>query len=511
MLLKDKIYVFELREQFLQKIVDEWEVKWQEDFDEFVSFDALKSKNAFLESLLADIEENLHQQRNGQAKKYLFSKDFLRRFIFEYGAREVRIQTHSRTAIALYLGYKNWEDFVEQNKEIDNQTVNINYVNVDESLLPALSKTQLISLNNEPYAVFQEVKPRSAKNLFRLLYSILTIILIGVGGYFLFNWWITRPFSADELKNVQFKIIKTVGQYPQAVRIMYDLGKIDRVQNVEVELGVGKIVSINNIIGYITKSNKLKDTIAQTYFYPGIYQLKLFVNNRAVKELKHIVYSHPNKWTAWGNGLAYEKSWTTNISTVKNYIQDGVFHFDPKELRNDIKSENDYSNAIHALTQDFGVRMDSMTFEARMKNPESEGGEGCYDMHITTGDKNFNFVNAGFTRFGCADYAKLTVGKTIFRRITDHPGKNYDLHEFGVNQNEWNNFKIKILGDIIEVFINDKSVFKNTYERNKDFSDLIDTRFTFNGAGSIDWVKISNSYTGKIVYQTDFNEEEKTQ
>lgn len=504
MLLKDRVYLYELREQFLQKIVDDWEVKWQDDFEEFNSFDTLKSRNAFLESLLTDIEENLHQQLNGESKKYLFSKDFLRRFIFEYGGKEVRIQTHSRTAIALYLGYKNWEDFLEKNKEVGNQTVNINYVNINESLLPTLSKTQLIQLSNESFTTFQEVEPKSRKNILRFLYGIIALTFIGVSAYFLLDWWISRPFSSDELKDVQFKVIKTVGQYPQAVRIAYDLGKINRVKNVEVELGVGRAVTINSVIGYITKSNKLSDTIAQTYFYPGIYRLKLIVNNREIKEFKHIVYSYPNKWTAWGNGIAYEKSWATNISTVKTYIKDGVFHYDPKDLRNDIKSENDYKNAIHTLTQDFGVRMDSMTFEARMKNPESEGGEGCYNMEMTATDKNFNYVSAGFTMFGCTDFAKLSVGETVFRRLTAHQGKNYDLHEFGVNQDEWNNFKIKVLGNLVEVFINDISVFKNIFEGHERFGELIDTRFVFNGAGTIDWVKVSNSYTGKVMYQTDF-------
>jgi hypothetical protein len=511
MLLKNRVYLYELREQFLQKIVDDWEVKWHEDFDEFVSFEALKSKNAFLESLLADIEENLHQQLNGESKKYLFSKDFLRRFIFEYGRKEVRIQTHSRTGIALYLGYKNWEEFLERNKDLDSQTVNINYVNINESLLPSLRKTQVLPLTNEPYSVYQEIKPQPKKNSRKLFYGALLLALAGGIGYGLFNWWINRPFSADELNSVQFKVIKTVGQYPQAVRIMYDLGKINRVKNVEVELGVGRAVTINSVIGYITKSNKLSDTIAQTYFYPGIYRLRLIVNDREIKEFRHIVYSYPDKWTAWGNGIAYEKSWATNISTVKTYIKDGVFHFDPKDLRNEIKSENDYKNAVHTLTQNFGVRMDSMTFEARMKNPESEGGEGCYDMEMTATDKNFNYVSAGFTMFGCTDFAKLSVGKTVFRRITAHSGKNYDLHDFGVNQDIWNNFKIKVLGNVVEVFINEKSVFKNTFEGNEKFGDLIDTRFVFNGAGSIDWVKVSNSYSGKVVYLTDFEEGEKFQ
>lgn len=505
MLLKDRVYLYELREQFLQKIVDDWEVKWQDDFEEFTSFDTLKSKNAFLESLLADIEENLHQQLNGESKKYLFSKDFLRRFIFEYGAREVRIQTHSRTGIALYLGYKNWEDFLEKNKEVDNQTVNINYVNVNESLLPTLSKTQLIQLNNESFATFQEVKPKSRKNILRLLYGIIALTLIGVSAYLLLDWWISRPFSTDELKDVQFKVIKTVGRYPQSVRIMYDLGNIKRVKDVEVELGVGKITSLRGAYPYISKSDKLRDTISQTYFYPGVYRLKLIVNNKVIKELNHIVYSYPDKWLAWGYGVSYEKQWITNISTIKKYIKDGVFHFDPKDLPNEIKdNEKDFRNSVHALTQNFGIRLDSVTFETRMKNPESEGGESCYNMGIVLQDKEFNSEWLGFTTIGCTDFATLTVGKTIFRRLAPHAGKEYDLHEFGINQDEWTHFKVKTMGDTIEIFINNKSVFKSKFEGSKNFKELADIRITFKGTGSIDWVKLSNSYTGKVVYQTDF-------
>lgn len=512
MLIKDRIYLYELREQFLQKIIDDWEMKWQDDFGEFVTFDTLKSKNAFLESLLADIEENLHQQLNGETKRYLFSKDFLRRFIFEYGGKEVRIQTHSRTAIALYLGYKSWEDFLDKSKEIGNQTVSINYINVSESLLPTLSKTQLIQLNNESFTTFQEIKPRFNKNLLRVLWSFIVLALISTSSYVLFKWWINRPFSTEELKNVQFKVIKTVGQYPQSVRIMYDLGSIRRVQDVEVELGVGKILSLRGVNPYISKSDKLRDTISQTYFYPGVYRLKLIVNNKVIKELNHIVYSHPDKWLAWGYGVSYEKHWVTNISTIKSYIKDGVFHFDPKDLPNEIKdNERDFRNTVHMLTQNFGIRLDSTTFEARMKNPESEGGESCYNISIALQDKDFNGEWLGFTTVGCTDFATLTVGKTVFRRLAPYAGKEYDLHEFGINQDEWTHFKAKTMGDTIEVFINEKSVFKSKFEGSKDFKELVDIRMAFKGTGSIDWVKLSNSYTGKVVYKTDFDEGESPQ
>ncbi len=504
MLLKNKIYIHEIREQFLQKIIDEWEVKWQTDFEEFQSFETLKSKNAFLESLLADIEDNLYQKLNGESKKYLFSKDFLRRFIFEYGEKDVRIQTHSRNAIAIYLDYKNWDDFVAQNQELESQNVQINYVNVSESFLPALRRNQVIYLPNksESFSNFQELNPKL--NVKKYIYSILGLILLLIFTYFGLKYWQNRPYSENDLRGVKFAVIKTVGSYPQSVRIMYDVSKLGRVKDIKVEMGVGKIISLDNFEAFSSTSAQLKDTLSQTYFYPGIYQLSLLVNKKLVKMIHHVVYSKSQKWESWGYGVAYQKDWTTPISTVKNYAKDGVLHFDPNELLNEIKNEDDYRNSTHVLTKQFGISLDSLTFECRMKNPEIDGGERCYNMGILLFDKNFNAFSADFPMIGCTDYATLVVGKTIFRRTRLHAGKNYDLDAFGVNQNEWNIFKIRLLGNQVEIFVNNKLAFKNTYEGHKKFAELVDARITFKGAGSVDWVKLSHSFTGERVYETDF-------
>lgn len=501
--LQNKIYLQELREQFLQKIVDEWQAKWQVDFGEFEGFESIKNKNAFLEAILTDIERSLFQKLNGQSSKYLFSKDFLRRFIYEYGNKDARIQSHSRTGIALYLEYENWEDFLTKNKDLETQKVHINYVNVNESFLPSLRRTSLINIENDSFAKFQEVKPKL--KIRKFLFIVSGSVFLTLCSYLGFDWWRNQSYSVEELKNVKFEIVKTTGQYPQSVRIAYDIKKLKHVQNIDVELGVGKILAHDKYLSFFSSSAKLSDTISQTYFYPGIYQLKLLVNKKVVKTIHHVVYSKPNQWTSWGFGVAYEKDWVTPISTIKNYTKDGVMHFDPEELPDEIKNENDYRHAVHVLTHDFGVSFDSLTIEYRMKNPENEGGESCYNMGIQFYDKNFNGGFADFTMIGCTDFATLTLGKTIFRRTRPFEGKKFDLDTFGVNQNEWNVFKIKILGNTVEVFVNDKLAFKNTYETNSPPAELIDTRFAFKGAGSIDWVKISNSATGKITYQTDFD------
>jgi hypothetical protein len=229
------------------------------------------------------------------------------------------------------------------------------------------------------------------------------------------------------------------------------------------------------------------------------------VNKKVVKNLYHVVYSQRNLWTAWGFGVAYGKDWTTNINPTNKYIKDGVFHFDSKHLFNEIKSEDDMNNSVHVLSQDFGVNFDSTQFETRIKNPQNEGGESCYDMRISFFDKNFNSIVAKFTTIGCTDFAMLLAGKTYFR-IQNNKQKNIDLDEFGVNQDEWNVFGFRVKGNVLEVFVNHKLAFKGNFVTREPFAGLVDARITFKGTGSIDWVKISNSFTGKVVYQTDFDE-----
>ena len=234
----------------------------------------------------------------------------------------------------------------------------------------------------------------------------------------------------------------------------------------------------------------------------------MIVNNKIVKTFTHTIYCFPNKWTTWGAGVAYQKNWTTDISVVKSYIKNGVYHFNPEDIPHEIKGENDFSYAVHTLTQKFGIRLDSLTIEARLKNPESEGGESCFNQEISLTDKKDNAVDAVFTMVGCTDFARLIVGNSYLRFYTPEKNNedNLDLDLFGVNHNEWNIFKIRLLGNVIEIFVNDKLVFKNIYSGQEKFSELEDLRFVFKGTGSIDWVKLSNSATDKVIYTTDFDE-----
>ena len=99
-----------------------------------------------------------------------------------------------------------------------------------------------------------------------------------------FRFWQDRDFTKKDLNNVKFEIIKTVGTYPQAVRIKYDVSSLPNVQDIEIETGVGKIITTDKVEGYSIVSQKKTDTLSQTYFYPGIYHLALLVNKKVVKK-----------------------------------------------------------------------------------------------------------------------------------------------------------------------------------------------------------------------------------
>ena len=159
--------------------------------------------------------------------------------------------------------------------------------------------------------------------------------------FFGLQWWKNRPFAEADLNGVKFEIIKTIGKYPQAVRIKYDVLALPNVQSVEIETGVGRLISsLESEASILGSTNKI-DTLSQTYFYPGVYHLTLIVNKKRVKELYHVVYSKPNIWTVWGAGVAYGKDWLTDISSIDNYTKDGVFHFNPAKLPQEIKQEDD--------------------------------------------------------------------------------------------------------------------------------------------------------------------------
>ncbi len=105
-----------LREAVIRKV----EQNWPDEFWMHGSYSPgltnLPSRNAFLEDLVANIEQALAQHA-GVSHTTLQppSKDSLRRLIYEYcPATDIRLQERTRTALCQYVGYTDWDSFLQR-------------------------------------------------------------------------------------------------------------------------------------------------------------------------------------------------------------------------------------------------------------------------------------------------------------------------------------------------------------------------------------------------------------
>ncbi len=134
---------------------------------------------------------------------------------------------------------------------------------------------------------------------------------------------------------------------------------------------------------------------------------------------------------------------------------------------------------------------DNFSFEARVKNPDSEGGRDAYDTRIEILGSG---MNAGCNLMGAAwaqSYNSAWVGGTS---TNNQAGLVVDLNDWAVIKMEFNN-------GVLHYSRDDEEFFQLPYSGN--ICNIYGFNFTFKGSGSIDWVKLTDGY-GNVVYFEDF-------
>ena len=103
----------ELRAQLLTRIAEAWDERWAAAHGPaFVCVEDLPSQNAFYEDLVVDTDVVLSERLGVRSADYFISKDTLRRFLNpRYGGG---FSPKTKTALAIYGGYDDWEDFARQ-------------------------------------------------------------------------------------------------------------------------------------------------------------------------------------------------------------------------------------------------------------------------------------------------------------------------------------------------------------------------------------------------------------
>lgn len=495
---KTSVLQKELKEQFFQKIFDDWDTKWVKyppvEKDEFGT---LPSLNAFVEDLLDDIDETLKPRFVSVAERnsVLISKENLRRIVLN--KNETRFQTRTLNCISFYLGFQDYEDFkVKLALKEKKDAVVVNYFLVKKSLLP--QRQAVYQLTDE--AAFSVIdKPSIWKTEFfkKALLGSLCLIVAWVVIKLGFSLYQNRPFTAEQLSKVKFEVID---QYDKegisTLRIAYDISSL-ACDSVVIDYGpdIGYLWDTKSKnSSYFEKYGNQKDTLSHTYFKPDIWKIKLLVRGQEIRSLTKIVYSGKN-WTSWSSSMLDGFDWKSKPKHPKEIYGNGKLWLSKELIEQEAAKVNYYTT--HVLVNDFAIDGDEMFIEARIKNDYFEGGQSCYDAFLGIKDKNQVEANINFIQ-NCVEYGFIKIANSNFR------GNSQNMNFLDIDLQEWRVIGLKLLNKEVIAFVDGKEIFRTRYDG--DFSEIKSIGVNFKGSGSVDWIRLVNSKTGKLEYFNDFNE-----
>jgi hypothetical protein len=507
----DYLLIKELRERLVEKILEEWELKWH-DFPTLLDDDFILLKNHFdnfLEKLKYDIYVSLEHiivDESERAKKTP-SKPTIRRFLLQKESLP-DLQNNTRNALAVYIGYNGWDEFVQNVKHFvrsryfavapyreykEKSFFGIITTQRFLQIIPDITKEQ--RSENEPEDVtYKEV---SAFNYRRFLSFCFLLLTACVCMFYIYQWYKNRPFTEEQLAKVKFEFIS---QYDKpntsTLKFIYDVSSLN-TDSVTIDYGydefylsgTDKIIKNQN---YIEKYTKKIDTLSHTYFKPNVWVIKLIVRGKTIRTLNKIVYSG-KEWTSWSSGKENQTLWVGKILSPSKSMKNGVLHFDKSDMEK--QGGLDFYYTKHQINDDFSISGDSVYFEAKIRNSEIEGGFRNYDTSISFLDKNRSSMLLNIIQ-DCIEYGNFTIAETQFL------GKKKYLPFLDINVQKWRLVGIKMKNKTATIYIDGKKIFETPYKG--ELAEIKGIRITFKGSGSVDWIKLSNSHNGQVVFFDDF-------
>ncbi|NJO69598.1 MAG: hypothetical protein HC830_10220 [Bacteroidetes bacterium] len=400
------------------------------------------------------IEEKLNQGPCGQWTAYHFS--VLSREIFEHTGKTVsdstlkrffgrkdprenyNPQVYTKNAIAEYLKFKDWHD------------------------LAMHAQMQC-----------REEKANSGK--FRYVLPIIGIIgtaLLILGGVFLFS-------GRSSGNKGWLRTGDTARIVPYTATFQYDVSKIE--DSVFIDFGRNILVSLP----------KDRHTITEFYKEAGVFYPKIITRNAVIDSL-----CIRNYCSDWQGGFSPNDDYRKFIpfEDTAKYFRPGCLYVNPRDI---IPTDPAFATGIYVdyrLMKNWDISLDSVHFEAIVKNSPAEGGKLCYDTEIwllgTGNNCKFRFVEPG-----CYRYGQLQISEKIFN------GRFDDLSALARDIKSWKKVGIKLQQNVASIFYENELIINEQYIQ--PLGKLIGIYFRFYGTGSVKQVEIKDNFN-KIIYHKIF-------
>lgn len=374
-------------------------------------------------------------------------------------------QIETKNALAMFLGYKDWEDFKNHNPLQPKQTI--------EVFDPIVADTEIKQSEPTPN-VFHKNRPGKMP----IILGAVCILVVAIGLVALVNHK-SHPTTPI------FRTEDAHGKPPHTVKFVYD---ISGQEGDSFFLWVPEF-------GETYKLSKAKKFIYRAYFQPGWYRAHLLKGKDIIAEALFSIGT-PG-WTV--KGTSYDNRhlpywWFLPQNAVAS---NGRLYTPDSLLHDSIRKKAGYYFLSYFNVRKFNVEGDNVAFETRFRNNSRLENAACNDMWFKLVGLN-GILDMHFLYTGCTGFIKMTFGDKVFS------GLEQSLPQFGVNMYTWKKARLEVKNKKVSIYLDGALIFQTSYSNS--VGPIVGIDVTSRSNAETDYIKLFDA-NNKLVYEDDFGGE----
>ncbi len=225
------------------------------------------------------------------------------------------------------------------------------------------------------------------------------------------------------------------------------------------------------------------------YPFPDLYRARLIADNRPMTEV--MVHTATRDWV--GRIVQHDLFYPI----VASFRQTGYLYAPPEWVQQSGADTSRPYWTFYRYMRDFGVSGDDFSAEVRVKNSESEGGIGCYDVNLEIiGEKGD--IRIEFLQPGCTVWTDLTVSEVKL------DGKMVDLSALGQRFSTWKRVQVQVKNHQMRLLVEGKLIYPPVQFR-QPLGSIKGFGIGFKGSGAVDYLQLYNAAHDRV-YADEFDQ-----
>jgi len=356
-------------------------------------------------------------------------------------------------ALAKFVGYDNWMQFIASHEGLDQP---------DALLTPVERKPVTI-------------RKRMVETV--ILEPIFAIGIMGLIMIISYDWWrfAERPLHGKAFPKIEFSSNKVVDGLPNTVIFNYNVSSVAAEQYfIQQSWDKRRRFQID----------PTRREATSVYYYPGYWRAKILADTIVLSEHDLLVSS--NGWL-----LTLDTEPRPRYFLPEDQALDSALSVDENIFEESIQGFKVLPWFTAHYVDDFDLEMDDLQLEFTVKNDYRSGLTPCQNIQIMALGSE-GFFSVPLCNRGCIGEVRLRFSDKI------KEGRDNNLSAFGRNMEQWQNLKIIVVDKNVNIYLDDTLVENLSYTESAGL--FYGVRIKFRGQGYINSVRVkSTNDSGSIV------------